>query len=136
MKVCSAALAASVVVFCGACGSDDPEEFVACLTERGGAEVSRAEQLARLDWKHAEDGGGVSLEHLAYSLIDVPAGARRSHALVVLDAGLQDDALARAVREEPGKFRAVVLMPPRADAETHRPVQACVEEAAPGEMFP
>jgi hypothetical protein len=54
MKVCAAVLAACVVPVCGACGSDEPDEFVAdefvtCLTERGGAEVSRAQQLARLN---------------------------------------------------------------------------------------
>jgi hypothetical protein len=136
VKAPVAAIAVCLVLLAGGCGPDDRGEFVACLTERGGSEVTGPEQLARLDWRHAEDGGGVALDHLAYSLVELPSGSRRSHALVVLDAGLRDDALARAVRKEPERFRSVVLMPPRADADSHRPVEDCVDEAAPGELFP
>lgn len=42
--------------------ADDREEFVACLSKRGGTVVSRQQQIARLDWQRAEDGGGVAVE--------------------------------------------------------------------------
>ena len=118
-------------VILGGC-ADDREEFVGCLEARGGAEVSRQQQVARLDWQRAEEGGGAALEGLDYSLIELPAGRRSGRTLVVLDPGLlQDAALVRAVREEPEQFRDVVLMPARPDPVAG-PVEDCLQEISPG----
>ena len=131
MKICFAMLAVCLAFVCAGCGSDDPDEFLACLTERGGTDVSGQSQLARLVWRDAEDGGGAWTEHLKYSLIGVPsADGDGTRALVVLDPGyLNADALARAVRAEPQRFRDVVLLSPRSDWP--RPVSDCFAKAVP-----
>ncbi len=129
----------ALALACAACGheSDHTAGFVACVSETGGTVVTRPAQLANLEWDDAESGGGIALDHLTYSLIDLPTAGRM--VAVLFPPGLREDHLTdedleRAVRADPRQFRAVVLTRPLADSSQQ--IEDCREQVAPGEILP
>ncbi len=128
------------------CGEDSATDhsaaFVACLERHDGTIDAGARRLGRLPPAELEDGSGLRLDTLAYSVITMPADDGRRRAIVVVDpagppGNTPNPPLDRRIAEitnHPDRVRAIVFLRPARDEEAV--ILACEKRVAPGEIFP